>query len=239
MSGLMRMRALQLLPIVTLYMPVLLEAVSAHKQGYRVQSCASLQQEPINLGKAKEEIKMYRASGAWEFATECVAQQAIKELRKYARSKHKKLAVVFDLDDTLLSNWDFLLLSDFGYNRSRFKQLELLGKNDAIVPVKKVFFIALELGMAVFGITGRRESEREATERNLTNLGLTGWTHIYFKPMDYDKKSIVDFKSSCRRDIVDQGYELVANLGDQKSDLVGSPQARANFKIPNPMYIIP
>jgi hypothetical protein len=35
-----------------------------------------------------------------------------------------------------------------------------------------------------------------------------------------------------------RGYEIVADLGDQRSDLDGGATLRG-FKLPNPMYLIP
>jgi len=39
------------------------------------------------------------------------------------------------------------------------------------------------------------------------------------KPNDYDKKSIIPFKSSQRKKIREMGYTTVVNIGDQFSDL--------------------
>jgi HAD superfamily, subfamily IIIB (Acid phosphatase) len=46
------------------------------------------------------------------------------------------------------------------------------------------------------------------------------------------------FKSSTRADIESRGYDTMANVGDQKSDLDGGHADRA-FKLPNPFYFIP
>ncbi|MGC1360115.1 MAG: HAD family acid phosphatase [Silvibacterium sp.] len=39
--------------------------------------------------------------------------------------------------------------------------------------------------------------------------------------------------------IVKQGYTIVLNVGDQWSDLKGSPQAEFSVKLPDPFYYIP
>ena len=35
-----------------------------------------------------------------------------------------------------------------------------------------------------------------------------------------------------------RGYDILVNVGDQRSDLTGG-YARRGFKLPNPMYLIP
>ncbi len=48
----------------------------------------------------------------------------------------------------------------------------------------------------------------------------------------------VDYKSGARKAIEDQGYRIVASVGDQYSDLAGGHEAAA-FKLPNPFYFLP
>jgi predicted secreted acid phosphatase len=46
------------------------------------------------------------------------------------------------------------------------------------------------------------------------------------------------FKATKRSEIVEQGYTIVLNMGDQLSDLEGG-YAERTFKLPNPFYWIP
>lgn len=50
--------------------------------------------------------------------------------------------------------------------------------------------------------------------------------------------SAADFKAPQRKAIEDEGYTIVANLGDQHSDLDGG-FAERTFLLPNPFYRIP
>jgi hypothetical protein len=50
--------------------------------------------------------------------------------------------------------------------------------------------------------------------------------------------TVVDHKSGERAKIEDQGYRVIANVGDQYSDLAGG-HAGVAFKLPNPFYFIP
>jgi acid phosphatase len=46
----------------------------------------------------------------------------------------------------------------------------------------------------------------------------------------------VPFKSGARAEIENTGYAIIANVGDQRSDLGG--HAECTFKVPNPYYVI-
>ena len=48
----------------------------------------------------------------------------------------------------------------------------------------------------------------------------------------------IAYKSRERARIERRGYTIVANVGDQDSDLAGGHAERA-FKLPNPFYFIP
>ena len=61
---------------------------------------------------------------------------------------------------------------------------------------------------------------------------------IYFRPEADTEKSLVPFKSGARRQISEQGYKIIANVGDQESDLAGG-YAERTFKLPNPFYYTP
>jgi HAD superfamily, subfamily IIIB (Acid phosphatase) len=50
---------------------------------------------------------------------------------------------------------------------------------------------------------------------------------------------VADFKTAARSDIDGRlGYTIIANAGDQDSDLRGG-HAERTFKVPNPFYYIP
>jgi predicted secreted acid phosphatase len=100
--------------------------------------------------------------------------------------------------------------------------------------------------IAVFFFTGRRDSQREATIRNLRREGYDDWTGLITRPDDDKDATIVPFKSGWRAiiesDDKNWGYKIIANIGDQDSDLAprGDDQhAECIFKLPNPFYVIP
>jgi len=89
----------------------------------------------------------------------------------------------------------------------------------------------------VFFITGRREAVRQPTTENLQEQGFKDWDGLILKP-DASTQPTVTFKSGARAGIEQQGYRIIANVGDQYSDLAGRHEDKA-FKLPNPFYFLP
>jgi putative acid phosphatase of HAD superfamily subfamily IIIB len=89
-------------------------------------------------------------------------------------------------------------------------------------------------GVAVFFITGRPPQIRSSTETNLRMGYDKGWDGLHMKPADTGTQA---FKAGTRTTIDQRGFDIVANVGDQESDLDGGRADRA-FKTPNPFYFI-
>ena len=112
-----------------------------------------------------------------------------------------------------------------------------MARAEAIKPVLALARHARERGVAVFFLTGRPERMRAATEQNLRTAGYE-WTGVLLKPDALTTKSAVEFKAPERRKLVEEGYTIIVNIGDQMSDLDGG-FAERTFKLPNPFYFIP
>ncbi len=65
-----------------------------------------------------------------------------------------------------------------------------------------------------------------------------GWIALIMRPPGLTLKSTADFKAPERGKIAAQGYTIIANVGDQPSDLAGG-FAERGFLVPNPFYRIP
>lgn len=94
------------------------------------------------------------------------------------------------------------------------------------------------MNVAVFFITGRPESQRAATERNLTSVGYDGYAKLYMAPDNAHFTSAVDFKAPIRAEIEQTGYTIIENMGDQPSDLLGG-HSRKDYLLPDPFYRVP
>ena len=156
-----------------------------------------------------------------------------------ARAAHfhgKKLALVLDIDETSLSNYGAINADNFTFGPN--SQAEATNETGKVIPsTLELFNLAKQNGVAVFFITGRRENTRAHTESNLTREGYAGWQQLFLKP-DASTETTVQYKSGARAAIEGQGYRIVANVGDQYSDLAGGHED-IGFKLANPFYFLP
>lgn len=198
-----------------------------------------------NLGEIKIQLKHYYdcdgKKGCYEADLEQQATRALEFLKQRAakRKPGEKLAVVLDIDETCLSNYPYYAITDFGYESARFDMWATAANAAPIQPMLKVYNRARDLHMDVFFVTGRSEQQRSATEQNLLRAGYKDWSGLTLRTAGDKAKKASEYKPAARRRIVDQGYRIVLNVGDQQSDLVGDPQAEFSLKLPNPFYFIP
>src|SRR5262249_46864225 len=116
---------------------------------------------------------------------------------------------------------------------------ELAAKAEAIAPTLDLFKAAKAKNVTIFFITGRHEAGdlRDATEKNLRAAGYDGWKAVLMRPSGV-YKSVQEFKTAKRAEIEGQNFFIIANVGDQASDLNGGHADRV-FRVPNPFYFIP
>jgi acid phosphatase len=155
-----------------------------------------------------------------------------------AACRRPKLGVVFDIDETSLSNYSCLAPSNFEQAVVGLLTCAAQATSPAIGPTKRIYRYAVSHGIGVYFITGRPEPIPEARERTEANLDAAGFTRraglILAPAIDFNT---VEYKSGERQRIERQGVQLVVNVGDQESDLAGGHADRA-FKYPNPFYFI-
>lgn len=190
--------------------------------------------EPPNLQPLKRQLRDYVESGAYERALAVVAAQAREWIEWRASQGGNRLTVVFDLDETLLSNWTVISRQDFGYVPVEWQRWVDEGGAPAIGPVRELFLAVRKLGIEVVFLSGRRERDRGGTERNLRAIGCADYTRLILMGDD-DRRASAAFKLEVRQGLVAEGCTVIANVGDQESDLAGGFAERA-FKLPNPFY---
>lgn len=199
--------------------------------------------EPANIENARQALIQYHDSGQYQQDLKKVygkAKQYLtdKIVSNKQLSQPHKLAVVFDIDETTLSNYDSMKELRFGGTLTEIEKKVAAGHDKAIQPALDFYRYAVKNHIAIFFITGRKNFERAATVRNLHTAGFTHWSAMVFKPKNYHQKSAAPYKAHARARIEKQGYEIVATIGDQWSDVRGG-HADKGFKLPNPYYYIP
>jgi predicted secreted acid phosphatase len=192
-------------------------------------------------GQSAEQIREYRESGDWGRA---IAKQ-VKKAKAYIKRRvqgdnaPRKPALVLDIDETSLDNYPcFDREGGIPYDSAINAGCIVAYDAPAIRPVLSLFKRARELKVAVFFITGRPEPLRAGSLKNLRSAGYTGKYELILRPGDDDRDSVIPYKSGARRQIQKRGFRILANVGDQQSDLKGGFSERT-YKLPNPIYVTP
>ena len=167
------------------------------------------------------------------------AEGALK-VEAAAKKPGEKLAVVMDIDETALSSYCEAEREDFGYIGPMFNAWVVSPEAAVAIPgALRLFDEAKAAGIAVFFITGRPAEQTEATARNLESAGYHGWSGLALRVGDEKSLATIAYKSEERRKIEAKGYRIAVSVGDQWSDLLGTPKAEVSVKLPNPFYFLP
>jgi predicted secreted acid phosphatase len=199
---------------------------------------------PFNIDLVKKALRSYQKG---DYAGDLAAVYTMA--RNYVDNRAGQVsnpAVVLDIDETSLSNWPNIDADDFGFILKGPCTLEKnfacgfgawvdLGAAKEIPPALDFFRAARAKNVAVLFVTARKESQRDITVKNLRAVGYDGWTKLVLLPDD-DKRSAQAYKTAARAALA-KDYTIIANIGDQLSDLAGG-SAECTFKLPNPFYFI-
>ena len=199
--------------------------------------------EPTNLQVYKNQLIQYVNSGDYLKEQQSVTKKASIYLDQYVAFNQKqvapkKLAMVLDIDETSLSNYPDMLRLSFGGTLPEINHDENIDNDPVIAPTLALYNHAKKEGVAVFFITGRAEWLKAHTISNLKTAGYQQWDGLVFRTKTTMTLPAETYKSAVRKQLVDQGYTIVVNMGDQQSDLSGG-YAEKGFKLPNPFYYIP
>lgn len=164
-----------------------------------------------NLGDLKLQLIAYHRSGAYERNVELVVTKAQKFVEKRAQ-RVKNPALVLDIDETSLSSWPQLAANDFGYIPA--------GSCDTLP--------AGPWGVRSWELSGRAEAIKPIL--GLFNAARALNVSVFVNLPTSGKRARRN-----RRKIVGQGYTIIANVGDQPSDLAGG-YAERTLLLPDPLY---
>lgn len=202
---------------------------------------------PLNIDLVKRQLLSYQKDGVYVADIKAVYDVAEAYIDSW-RGRVTNPAIVLDIDETVLTNWDTFVANNFGFfpdaARCDIPSKEACGFNvwiaqaraAAIEPGRDFFNRMKAKGVAIFFVTGRRDRQRATTVANLESQGISGWSDLITRP-DADHGSAQPFKTRVR-ETIQARYTILANIGDQLSDLDGGRAAQCAFKLPNPFYFI-
>eukprot|EP00210_Caulerpa_lentillifera_P006314 g6031.t1 len=157
--------------------------------------------------------------------------------------------VVFDIDETSLSNLPYYKANDYVYFPEIFHEWVNQSTAPPLVAALDLYKQLRDKGYSVTFLTGRRESQRNATETNLKQAGYGPKCEenpapigeiCYYKLIlrDNDHRDATIYKGEARTNLTREGFDIIMGVGDQWSDLLNTVRPPIVIKIPNPMYHI-
>lgn len=200
--------------------------------------------EPPNIYFAQQKLISYHHSGEYYHDVEDTINKARNCLKTsiedsvYSNSI-KKPAVILDIDDTSLALIGHKNKMSFGMSLKEFNAVVEKADEKALLATLDLYNYIKSQGVGVFFISGRLEALREVTIKNLKNAGYKNWDGLFLNSNHNsgNHKKAAEFKLRIRNMIRSKGYNILGNIGDQESDLIGD-DVRCKFKLPNPYYFV-
>jgi len=197
--------------------------------------CSSQPVYLVNLSFVKDAIIRYHESGDFHRDAERSVNEAIAQFDKITPSE--KSAVVFDVDETALSNYEYNKNCDFGYVPEYFDMWIDSAKAPPVIEVLNLYNYLVDKNFRVIFLTARKENQFNATYKNLVSAGFTKFDTLIVKDKNYSGISSERFKSEKRTQLKEKGYKIEGTVGDQWSDLNGAYHG-IQVKIPDFQYFI-
>jgi predicted secreted acid phosphatase len=146
--------------LIAIYISAL--ALSGQTSSNSAQCPTSL--EPENHSIVVDRLMRYHDSGEYDREIREVADDARNylEARTKRASKDEKLAAIFDIDETSLSNWAVMAGCGFCSYPTQIK-LYPDAQGTSIVPILELYNYVKKSAVAVFFVTGRQSAQRQAT----------------------------------------------------------------------------
>jgi len=197
-------------------------------------SCSN-DNKPVNLSIAREQVKQYYESEMFDKELDGVIAKAKSEFDEVEIKNNS--VVIFDVDETALNNYELAEQMGFGYVYEMNKKWNAEMKAPAIPQVKDLYDFLLSKGAKIIFLTGRNFPEYYVTYENLKQAGYSVFDTLITQIGDETKMKALEFKSSKRVWLTENGYEIAGTVGDQWSDLEGLYHG-IQIKIPNYLYLI-
>lgn len=189
----------------------------------------------VNLSQSKKDIALYYEAGAYENEMKEIVNKAISRLNKLPYQD--SMAVVFDIDETALDNYDYIKSIDFGYIEDDWDEWIQKAAAPPVAEVKRLYEFLLSKKYHIIFITGRTEKQVDATRRNLELAGYTKYDTLIVRTPGMENAPASNYKSIERIMLNSRGYKIIASVGDQISDLKGE-YTGIPVKLPNYLYTI-
>lgn len=189
----------------------------------------------INMDTAKAAVQNYYENGMYDAEMNEIIDDTIEKLS--AMNLTDKSLAVFDIDETILSNYPHTKELGFGFNWELWHEWLLKADAPVIPQTKRLYDWLIANGVKIVFVTGRQYEVRDATLKNLEEQGITEFENLITRSPKTSKMSAIVFKNYERSVLSDKGYDIILTIGDQWSDLEGE-NTGLKVKLPNYLYLI-
>ena len=188
-----------------------------------------------NLTIAKKKVQEYYESGEYYKDVEKVVQDAERKIEKLKLPSNP--TVVFDIDATVLSGYEYAKELGFGYSWDSWNKWVLQSKAVSIKPVEEFYDYLVKKKIRIIFLTGRTKEQYCATKTNLINAGYTKFDTLICRAKNEFNVSTFKYKQNHRKALTEKGFNIIACFGDQEEDVKGK-YTGVKVKIPNYLYIL-
>ncbi len=183
--------------------------------------------------ETRKQVQQYYESGEYQNEITEILHNAWQKLKHINPTETS--VVVIDIDETALSCYDFFKNTQFVKIEPNFRQWKSLGTAPAIEPVLHFYRKLIKHGFKIIFISCRGQELHNATARNLTSVGYKTFERIILRTLEDKLMPFHEYKKRKRAELAQEGWHVVACIGDQWSDLEGE-HTGLRIKIPN--YIL-
>lgn len=181
-----------------------------------------------------KDIKDYVNNGDYKKDLEAIVQQA-KVFVSYEMLTNKKdKAVIIDIDETILSNLPYISKQIHLNDVEKLNRWQQTSACEPILPVVELYQWLLKQDVRIYFITARPLELKDATIENFKKLNIPQSEIIFRDQTEWPVPK--EFKIAMRKEIVNNNYDIILNIGDQPTDFEGGYWKRA-LRVPNPFYI--
>ncbi|MCX6151157.1 MAG: hypothetical protein NTX22_11575 [Ignavibacteriales bacterium] len=189
----------------------------------------------LNLADSKKMIKKYYETGEYNAELNKIVLNAIVDFKNVEVQKNS--VVIFDVDDTAISNYEFMKSMDFGNVSSAWDKY-MVDSNAPVIPeIKMLYDFLISRRIKIIFLSGRNYKNYEGTYKNLKNAGYNDFDTLIVRSEGQLNSPASDYKSIERLVIANLGYNIIGCVGDQQSDLEGG-NAGIKIKLPNYLYFV-
>jgi len=187
----------------------------------------------VNIAESKKQLRKYYETGQYDADVKKIIRDAIADIK--GEEIEKNSAVVFDVDETAISNYEFSKILDFGNDNALWDEFMDKASAPAIPSVKDFYDFLVDRRIKIIFLTGRSYKHYDATLKNLKNAGYSKFDTLIVKSEKMVNTASADYKNIERLVLTNMGYKIIASIGDQESDFAGG-NTGIKIKLPNYLY---